>query len=169
MTEYNQSILNATEDKKISTARDVYVGCNNKKQEVFVRQKLHKMSTIDTGGLPYEITFVLNKMYMITTNVDVSDGLANGAMGKLVHIETDDDGDVTRIWLDFPNSQNVGQKIRRKVGAYVAANNLSRTAVPIARRTASIPLNNNKTIVAKRQHFPIVAACAMTIHKSRNF
>lgn len=43
----------------------------------FLRDKVHKKSTIDTGGLPAEIIFVENKIYIITTNIDVSDGLAN--------------------------------------------------------------------------------------------
>ena len=34
---------------------------------------------------------------------------------------------------------------------------------PCAKRAKT----NNKTIVAKRQHFPLISACAMTIHKSQ--
>ena len=41
-------------------------------------------------------------------------------------------------------------------------------AVPIVRRTSKISLNNNnKTIVGKRNHFPLISGCAMTIHKSQ--
>jgi len=43
------------------------------------------MTVIDTGGLPYGIIFVLNKFYLITTNIDVSDSIANGAIDRLVH------------------------------------------------------------------------------------
>ncbi|XP_071578498.1 uncharacterized protein [Temnothorax nylanderi] len=167
VNEYNQSILNSVEEKVVSVAKDMYAGCHSAEQEAFVRRKLHKKSVIDTGGLPYEITFVLYKSYMITTNIDVSDGLANGALGKLVHIEHDDAGEVTRIWLEFTDSAKVGERTRRKVSAYMQANNISRRAVPIARRTSSIALNNNKTIVAKRNHFPLISACAITIHKSQ--
>ncbi|GFT35634.1 ATP-dependent DNA helicase [Trichonephila clavipes] len=103
-----------------------------------------------------------------TTNIDVSDGLANGAVGKLVHIERDDSGQVNFVWLEFSDSPKTGQKIRKKVAGHVAANNISRTAVPIGRRSSTIPLNNNKTINVKRSHLPLVCACATTIHKSRN-
>ncbi|GFQ78614.1 ATP-dependent DNA helicase [Trichonephila clavata] len=68
------------------------------------------MSVIDTGGLPYKVTLVLNKLYIITTNIDVSDGLANVAVGKLCHIDVSDDGTVTRVWLEFPESPKTGQK-----------------------------------------------------------
>ncbi|GFV60878.1 hypothetical protein TNCV_924921 [Trichonephila clavipes] len=39
---------------------------------------------------------------MITTNIDLTHGLANGAVGKLVHVETNDVGLVKTIWLQFP-------------------------------------------------------------------
>lgn len=55
---YNNSILIEAENKVTSVVKDVYTGCHNAEQEAFVKQKLHKMSTIDTGGLPYEIIFV---------------------------------------------------------------------------------------------------------------
>lgn len=61
----------------------------------------------------------------------------------------------------------IAQKIRKKAAAYIQANGLSRTAVPIGRRTSTIPLNNNKTIIAKRRHLPIVPALAITSHKSQ--
>lgn len=38
-----------------------------------------KIATIDSRGLPYEMTFVLNTHYMLSTNVDVSDRLSNSA------------------------------------------------------------------------------------------
>lgn len=47
------------------------------------------------------------------------------------------------------------------------ANQISRIAVPIGRRSATIHLNNNKTINTKRSHLPLVCACATTIHKSQ--
>lgn len=56
---------------------------------------------IDTGGLPYETIFVKNIHYTITTLIDVSDGLANGAVGKLIHVDHNA-GEVLRVWLEFP-------------------------------------------------------------------
>lgn len=55
------------------------------------------MSTIDTGGLPYEITFLTGKYYIITTNIDVTDGLANGAIGKLCHIGVDENEEISKV------------------------------------------------------------------------
>lgn len=112
---YNHSILNNYDDKVNSTAVDVYIGCTNAKREANCRQKVHRLYVIDTGGLPQDIVLVKDKPYIITTNIDVVDGLANGAVGKLHHIEFNDDGAPTPIWLLFPASdKNVGQKTRKK-------------------------------------------------------
>lgn len=40
------------------------------------------MSTAEFGNLPREILLVPGKPYMITANIDVMDGLVNGAVGK---------------------------------------------------------------------------------------
>jgi hypothetical protein len=77
VTEYNNSVLNSTENKFSSTAKHVYVGCHSAEQEAFVKQKLYTMSGIDTGGLPYEVIFLINKSYIITTNIDVSHGFSS--------------------------------------------------------------------------------------------
>lgn len=167
VNEYNNTILQRADNKIISMATDLFFGCQSNEQVSFVKQKLHKMSVIDTGGLPYEIVFVLYKSYIITTNIDVSDRLANGTVGKLVHIEQNEQNGVTRVWLTFENSRKIGEKLRRKASGYVATHHIDKDAVPIERRTSTIAMNNNKTINAKRNHFPLVSGCATTIHKSQ--
>ncbi|GFU35351.1 ATP-dependent DNA helicase [Trichonephila clavipes] len=127
------------------------------------------MSIIDTGGLPYETVFVKDIYYMITTNIDVSDGLANGADGKLVHIERDDSGQVNFVWLEFSDSPKTGQKFE-KVAGHVAANNISRTAVPIGRRSSTIPLNNNKNNKCEKVPFAIsLCLCNNNSQVSRKY
>ncbi|GFT06646.1 ATP-dependent DNA helicase [Trichonephila clavipes] len=125
------------------------------------------MSLIDTNGLPYQTVYVKNIYYMITTNIDVADGFANGAVGKLVHVEINYEGLVKTIWLEFPDLPQIGKKLRRKAAGYAAEINVSRMAVPIVLRSSNIPLKNNKTIFDKCTHVPLVCACATTIHKSQ--
>ncbi|GFU73134.1 ATP-dependent DNA helicase [Trichonephila clavipes] len=114
VNEYNNKILNVYADRIASTAKDEYIGCTSKEQETFVRQKLRKMSLIDTNGLPYQTIYVNNIHYMITTNIDVTDGLVNGAVGKLIHVETNNEVLVKTIWLEFPDLPQIGEKLRRK-------------------------------------------------------
>ena len=82
---------------------DVFDGCRNIEQENFVRQKLHKMRCDDTGELPYELILVLGRPNMIN-NIDIADGLSNGTIGKLYHVEGDENLDIIRIWKKFPKS-----------------------------------------------------------------
>lgn len=44
---------------------------------------------------------------------------------------------------------------------------VSNTGVPIELRKVNIPLTPDKKVVGKRKHFPLVAACAITIRKSQ--
>ncbi|GFY01453.1 hypothetical protein TNCV_850611 [Trichonephila clavipes] len=69
------------------------------------------MLLIDTNGLPYETVYVNNIYYMITANIDVTDGLANGAV--VFHVETNERL-VNTIWLEFPDLPPIGEKLRRK-------------------------------------------------------
>ncbi|GFW10385.1 ATP-dependent DNA helicase [Trichonephila clavipes] len=72
------------------------------------------MSLFDTNRLPYQTIYVNNIYYMITTNIDVTDGLPNGAVEKLIHGETNDEGLVKTIWLEFPDLPQIGGTLRRK-------------------------------------------------------
>jgi hypothetical protein len=81
---------------------------------------------------------------MLTTNVDVSDGLANGAVGKLCHTDHDNDDEVSRVWIIFPNPEKVGRKIRSKISRYMLDHKICKTAVPIAR--SFIPLMPSEII-----------------------
>ncbi len=56
---------------------------------------------------------------------------------------------------------------RRNAAAFLAEHNIDRRAVPIVCRTSIIPLNNDKIIVGKRNHFQLISGCVMTIHKSQ--
>ena len=69
------------------------------------------MSVIDTGGLPYELNLVIGKSYIITTNIDVSDGLANSAIGKLEYVEMIDDNDLDIEFCE--NVKNSNYKVKR--------------------------------------------------------
>ena len=164
---YNNYVLQQYEEKVTSTAADVIKGSKSHEQEVSCRGRLHTKSVGDTGGLPYEITFVINKYYILTANIDVSDDLCNGSIGKLVHIDRDENNKVIRVWIEFCGSEKIGQKIRKKDGTLRVQNRISNKAVPIKLRTANIPLTSDKNVVATRKHFPLVAACAITIHKSQ--
>lgn len=73
------------------------------------------MSHTEFANLPREILIVLSKPYMITTNIDVIDGLVNGAVGILKVCERAvNDGDFPkRLWLHFDDAATTGGKLAR--------------------------------------------------------
>ncbi|CAB3229553.1 unnamed protein product [Arctia plantaginis] len=164
---YSNLILSQCENKVLSTSVDVIIGAKSAEQEANFRLKLHKKSVIDTGGLPYHITFVVGKHYVITTNIDVTDGLCNGAVGKLVHLEFDESNTLIRVWLEFCGSDKVDRKKRQKAAALAVQNRVGNLAVPIELRTVNISLASDRKCIAKRKHFPLTSALALTIHKSQ--
>ena len=150
----NNEILNILPDKVSAIAEDEISGCNGVQEEQTYRQKLHKMKSKDTGNLLYEIVFARNYPYMITLNIDVSDGLSNGAIGTLSNIEFDNNDAIKRVLSIFPK-RKIGALARKKSAAYALQNNIDKRATPIQLRTATVHLNKRKRIYAKRRQFPL--------------
>ena len=48
---------------------------------------------------------------MLTTNVDVSDGLVNGARGEVVHVVINNDDEVTHVLVKMSKLVNIDQGI----------------------------------------------------------
>ncbi|KAL1440352.1 hypothetical protein MTO96_001179 [Rhipicephalus appendiculatus] len=82
-----------------SVAKDVMIGYKDANQEASTRSKIHKMTVAETAGLAYKVSLVPEKKYMITANIDVVDGLTNGSMCTLKHIELQEDGLLHRVWV----------------------------------------------------------------------
>ncbi len=57
------------------------------RNERSTRIKRAKMKIDETGGLPYKIELLIKKPYMIRVNIDMVDGLVNGAIGLLKYVE----------------------------------------------------------------------------------
>ena len=98
---------------------------------------------------------------MITTNIDVSDALTNGAMGFVSNIVMDTlSQDIKAILVVFDNS-DVGEDERsRSLYKHINAN-----AVPITRGQKGFQLKNKKSCQVTRKQFPLTLAWAVTIHK----
>lgn len=97
----------------------------------------------------------------------MTDGLVNGEVGKLLHLDFNEDNIVCRVRLEFCGLPKVGQKARKKAALLAVQSKVGNLAVPIELRTSNITMTRDKKVTVKRKHFPIISACAMTIHKSQ--
>ena len=114
----------------------------------------------ETGGLHGTLKLAVGARVMLTTNVDVSDGLVNGARGEVVHVVTNSNSEVTGILVRFDNNR-VGLKAMQ-------------TSQFRARFPHGVPLPKHEVVFfakgkrgseIKRLQFPLTLAWATTIHK----
>ena len=114
-------------------------------------------SKANIGGLVSELHLAVGAKVMLTVNVDVSDGLVNGARGTVEAIIRTAN-EVSLVLFKFNHS---------RVGATAIAKSHYRDqypgAVPISRHEAVFNIRRNKTAEVSRRQFPLVLAWATTI------
>ena len=98
---------------------------------------------------------------MITTNIDVANGLTNGTMGTVTNVVIDQTtGKISVILVAF-DSEHVGQEARY-TNVY---HSINQNAVPIHQTQATFPVQQKASFQAKKSQFPLMLAWAVTIHK----
>ena len=114
-----------------------------------------------TGNLKKILTVKVNAKVMITTNIDVNDGLTNGAMGTVTNVVIDERaGKMIYILVAF-DSKHVGQEAIH-TSVYISKN---KNAVQIYKTQATFPIHKKASCQATRSQFPLTLAWAVTIHK----
>ncbi|XP_011867235.1 PREDICTED: ATP-dependent DNA helicase pfh1-like, partial [Vollenhovia emeryi] len=150
-----------------SIAKDSILGKISSKLRNKLLTALKNKKRTECGGLDYKITLKIGINYMITSNIDVEDGLVNGACGKLQKITLKPGTDEPmKIWLDF-NNDRIGVGQRRPYIRYMTENNLEMCLVPLSQVSIVLNINERMGYQVVRQQFPITPAEALTIHKSQ--
>lgn len=109
-----------------SIAVDSYTGHRDQTELVNARTHTHKKRVTETANMPYDLILTLNYPYMITTNICVEDGLVNGAIGLLKHVElkpqetnstsqASNDSNIHCLWLEFTENTLIGRQTRSKI------------------------------------------------------
>ncbi|KAH7980471.1 hypothetical protein HPB49_016443 [Dermacentor silvarum] len=109
---------------------------------------------------------------MLTANMDVKDGLVNGAVGVLEEIEyrevnTNDDA---RLWIELGGRTGCLTRLKAKPviqAAYRRGVRIMAEWVPIEMRTFTITLDRKTGLAGRRKQFTAVQASAVTVHKSQ--
>ena len=102
-----------------------------------------------TGNLKKVRTVKINARVMMTTNIDVTDGLTNGAMGTVTSVVIDQTtGKISVILVAF-DSEHVAQETRY-TGVY---HSINQNAVPIHWTQASFPYRKSIISSSKESVF----------------
>ena len=81
----------------------------------------------ETGNLKKVLTVKINARVMVTTNIDVTHGLTNGAVGTVTNVVIDQTTGKISIMLVAFDSQHVGQEAR-----YTSVyHSINQNAVPV--------------------------------------
>ena len=119
-----------------------------------------------TGNLPYQLTVKEGLLYDLTANVDVEDGMVNGAECRVRYIEKKPANETFPkcIWVEFMDSV-VGRNLRR---TWKTPNNskVNNTWTPLFAIRRTFTVRRNQTVI--RTQFPLQLAVAYTVHKSQS-
>ena len=136
------------------------------KAQASARDEIADMPTNRTAGLPTLLRLKPDLPVEVTTNVDVNDGICNGADGRYKHNAAD------LIWIQF-YSKKVGA-IKRSEPSIKNLHRqfeLDTSWTPIERTSKEITKVGKKAFAKKvlvtRKQYPVVLAAARTIHHSQ--
>ena len=108
----------------------------------------------DTGGLEAQTCFAVGAKVMLRRNLDISDGLVNGARGVVVAVHLAASGEVAAVDVDF---EQAGRRWREEHGGAAA--------VRVEPATGGFMGRSGGRVL--RRQVPLVLCYAMTIHKSQ--
>jgi len=128
------------------------------------------MTTTQSDGIPYSTHLQVKAEYFVSTNINVTDGLFNGATGSLEMIEygTRRNGEriPTKAWIDFRNPL-IGVQKRSITKAYQKNKHIPSHLVRIDRIKRNLSKSRHHGLELVRTQIPLVAANAMTINKAQ--
>ena len=119
----------------------------------------------ETGNLKKILTVKIHTRVMITTNINVTDGLTNHAMGTVTNVVIDETtGKMSTILLSF-DSKHVGQEAMH-TSVYHSTN---QNAVPIYQTQATFPIHQKASCQTTRSQFPITLVGCYNTQMSRAY
>ena len=126
------------------------------------KPRIDNAGQVKNTPLQYELNIKKYSRIMLTMNLDVCDGLSNGAIGEVVDYVLDSIGEVTLILVKFDND-DVGKQYRKEVNynkEYPGQN-----IVAIKKIEFDFQLREGSTSSATAINFPLRLAWATTCHK----
>ena len=168
---YNETVFNRAITEKTSVqASSVVVGdvTDTVRQKTFKHLQEDQKYTLhsNTGGLRTVLNLAISLHYDCTVNLDVDDGLTNGATCVLKHIEYKGESHTPAIlWVEFIDSR-IAKQWRQKYRNFYTSNNIAQVWTPIFAVTRTF--NVFRSLVSRKQ-FPLCPSSARTLHKCQGY
>ena len=164
---HNEQINHSKEKFSIiSKCTDILPASISQLLETNINTAISKRKITHTGGLPDEVTLITNEQYDLISNIDVEDGLINGAQCLIKYIETTTKNNTTYpyiVWAQFENN-DIGTNHRKKY-SYLYTQNRNRNWTPIIRIKRTFLVKDHWI---HRLQFPLRQAAARSIHVSQS-
>jgi len=159
---YNEQMLAHMDDRPLHScvAEDRVDSAYGKEKPSFSKKPS------ETGNLLQNLKVKVGARVMLTNNLDVPDGLTNGAFGTITCIVTNKDPNIAAVRTILVQFDSL------EVGRAAKANSRWKAhyphSVPIDRVEANFPFRRGKMMyTATRQQFPLFLAWGVTIHKTQ--
>ena len=165
-------------DKKESYSTNIIksVTKNTVLNDDIIKDALNKASYVTKNicGITYKIDLQVDVMYRIIKNINIKDGLVNGATGYLKKIYCDplNLNKPVIIWLEFENDR-VGLITRKEESNHMKllAPNICPRWVPIKnnyKETFNVSIGMNQHVTIERTHWPFVISQGLTTYATQS-
>ncbi|XP_069108223.1 uncharacterized protein [Argopecten irradians] len=163
--DFNKEVFDLASSTKVTVpSLDTVVGDIPANVKDRLIQALQNVSTTNTAGLMNVVPIAVGMPYEITANLNIQDGLVNGACCHVRKIEYKQENTdrPSIIWVQFEDN-STGLETRRTYN-HLRSPNIDNTWTPIFDTQRNFMYNRKSFI---RIQFPIRPAAAKTIHKSQ--
>jgi hypothetical protein len=167
---FNEKKLNSMKTEQcMCQAFDRVLGTGNVAQRARMLEEAQDILEDKATQMQYLLNLRIEAKYMVTVNINVPDGLANGSSGVLKKITYSTDlsnKTALRLWIEF-DSPDVGVLARITYASTMKSLKIPQSWTPLDRHSTIIKKAKNTPLQVQRYQFPIVPAEAITIHKSQ--
>ena len=161
---HNEAVFNLSQSAKAQIdAIDIVIGDISDELKDELKRKIPDDPS-KTMGLYKKLDITVGSKYDLTLNVDVSDGLTNGAECVVQDIDyrVVESQRPSIIWVTFSDA-SIGNKQRREY-SFLFKDKME-NLTPIFEITRQFKISNRNQFQVLRRQFPLRAAAAKTIHR----
>ena len=165
---HNERMIAQVKEKSHMVAAQLSImGDESKTVKDKVKQAIRdRQNHTETVGLRLNVDYKIEGRYFIPVNVDLTDGLVNGAIGTLKHIDLDNDGNPVTLWMKF-DSEEVGKSRRQMlVNCGPCTIHVKKGLTPIWKVAKNFP-TCRKRLTGQIVMFPLYYAYGFTICKAQ--